>query len=109
MRASLYFSESDLVASLPRREVLACSIGETSWICRRKVWPSLPQPKLEAFIYLWFVTLFLCFAQKKNSHALAGPVPWREEIHKGIADCTKFVALVDHGWLTSYNCLQVPT
>jgi hypothetical protein len=33
-------------------------------------------------------------------------VPWRDEIEDGIASCSKFVALVDSAWLTSYNCLQ---
>eukprot|EP00873_Tetraselmis_striata_P009656 jgi/Tetstr1/429920/TSEL_019783.t1 len=35
------------------------------------------------------------------------PVPWKQEIEKGIAGCSKFVALIDEAWLTSYNCLQV--
>ena len=35
-----------------------------------------------------------------------GPVPWRSEVEEGIAACSKFVALVDAGWLCSYNCLQ---
>ena len=33
-------------------------------------------------------------------------MPWRSEIEEGIAKCSKFVALVDAGWLCSYNCLQ---
>jgi hypothetical protein len=36
-----------------------------------------------------------------------GPVPWREEIDQAIANCSKFVAMIDRAWLTSYNCLQV--
>ena len=35
-----------------------------------------------------------------------GPVAWRSEIEQGIRDCSKFVALVDEAYLTSYNCLQ---
>ena len=33
-------------------------------------------------------------------------MPWRSEVEEGIAACSKFVALVDAGWLCSYNCLQ---
>ena len=33
-------------------------------------------------------------------------MPWRSEVEEGIAKCSKFVALVDAGWLCSYNCLQ---
>jgi hypothetical protein len=39
---------------------------------------------------------------------LAGPGGWRAEDAKGaIASCTKFVALVDESWLSSFRCLQV--
>jgi hypothetical protein len=36
-----------------------------------------------------------------------GPLPWRREIEEGIQQSSKFVALIDEAWLTSYNCLQV--
>ena len=36
-----------------------------------------------------------------------GPVPWRMEIEEAIRSCSKFVALVDRAYLTSFNCLQV--
>lgn len=35
-----------------------------------------------------------------------GPIAWRREIEEAIAACSKFVAIVDRAWLTSYNCLQ---
>lgn len=35
-----------------------------------------------------------------------GGLPWSAEVEESIASCSKFVALVDAAWLTTYSCLQ---
>eukprot|EP00873_Tetraselmis_striata_P045120 jgi/Tetstr1/465384/TSEL_010070.t1 len=35
-----------------------------------------------------------------------GPVPWRREIEEGIQSSSKFLAFIDGGFLTSFNCVM---